>query len=96
VLVAAAGLGGCAERCVIGGRDPEEAVLAEMAKILASLPKDSRALALAEAATGYVVDDPTRPSNAGCAALLERAGADLDWARRIREERRGRHGFTVA
>lgn len=75
------------------GRDTEDNVRAEIVEILDRLPKDHRQQALDAAAAGYV--DSAAYRHAECAALLERAGADLGRAREIRTERAGHHGFTV-
>ena len=93
VRVAAAGIGGCAERCAMDGRDTEDNVRAEIVDILGRLPKEQRQPALDVAAARYV--DGTAYRHAECAALLERAGANLVRAREIRTERAGHHGFTI-
>lgn len=75
------------------GRDTEDKVRAEIVEILDRLPRDRRQQALDDAAARYI--DSTAYRHAECAALLERAGADLLRAREIRTERAGHHGFTV-
>jgi len=54
VLVAAAGIGGCAERCAVDRRDTEDTVLAEIAELVAALPAVKRQQALDQAAARCV------------------------------------------
>ena len=86
-------MGGCAERFAIDLRDTEYTVLAEIAELVAALPAVKRQQALDQAAARYV--DSSDHGHAACAALLERAGANLEAARQIQAERRNRGSFVV-
>jgi len=83
VGVAAAGLSGLALACVQVRRLTEDQALAEMAQILAELPRERRQEALDRAAAGYLDPGPLAPFHDLAAALLARAGANLDHARQL-------------
>lgn len=67
----------------------EAEALAEMRDELAKIPADRRQQALDEAASLYVRPGPNDVFYPQLAALIERAGADLETARRLRDARGG-------
>lgn len=86
--VAAAQLSGIAQRVCVGQRATVEEGLAEMAEVLAKLPRPAdRQRALDLAVVPYV--EPEYEAHGRVRDLLVRAGADLAAAAAIRAERRG-------
>lgn len=69
--------------CVQVGRLTVDQALAEMAEVLAKLPRERRQEALDQAAAGYVDPGPLDPFHTPAAELLGRAGANLDRAREL-------------
>jgi hypothetical protein len=91
VRVVAAQLGGTAERCVIGGGLTDDQALVEFGTDLGPLSPAQRQAALDYATARYV--EAGTDVAAAIAALLERAGADLERARAIHDERGS--GFVI-
>jgi hypothetical protein len=91
VRVAAAQIGGTAERCVIGHGLTDDQALVEFGTCLAPLSPPQRQGAL-DYATARFVDEPTDTA-AAIVALLARAGANLDTGWAIHHERGS--GFVI-
>ena len=91
VRVAAAQIGGTAERCVIGRGLADDQALVEFGTDLAALSPSQRQAAL-DYATARFVDETTGVA-AAIVALLTRAGANLDTAWAIHRERGS--GFVI-
>ena len=87
----AAQISGTAERCIIGAGMTEDQALVEFGTDLAPLSPAQRQAALDYATARYV--EAGTDVAATIAALLARAGADLDRARAIHCERGS--GFVV-
>jgi hypothetical protein len=89
VKLASAAISGIALACVQIRRLTEDQALAEIRVELAAIPADRRQEALDEAASLYVRPGPLDHFYPSAAALIERAGASLDSARRLRDSRGG-------
>lgn len=90
VQLAAARINGTAMSCVQVGRLTEAEALAEIAGIVAALPREDRQRALDQAAAPYMRPAVTDVWHASVARLLDLAGADLVRALRIYDAAGGR------
>lgn len=85
--LASASLTGITMACVQVKRLTDAQALADIATVLKPLAADERQESLNHAASAYARPIETDVWHAPAAALLERAGADLDEARRLRDGR---------
>lgn len=92
IRLASAAITGIAMACAQVHRLTDDEALSEIAAVIAKLPKADRQAALDLAASGYVEPGPGDYFFPSVAALLERAGANLDEARRLRAARG--HGWA--